>query len=52
MHWRLESFIENNLPKGKETFSRDAVEILLKLLWKEAGEDLRIQTRDESRHLA
>lgn len=33
---QLDQWMKEHLPKGKETFSRDAVEILLTLLWKEA----------------
>lgn len=35
MDWKLESWIEDNVPE-KDTLSRDAVEILLERLWNEA----------------
>ncbi len=34
--YRLITWMKDNLPEGKETFSRDAVEILMGLLWEEA----------------
>jgi len=34
--WRFRAWVEKNLPKDKQTFSRDAVEMLLSLVWKEA----------------
>jgi hypothetical protein len=36
--FEFEMWVKDNLPKGKETFSRDAVEILLSLLWDKAKE--------------
>jgi len=36
MDFRLEQWMKKMLPKDKQTFSRDAVEILLNLLWEEA----------------
>jgi hypothetical protein len=36
MDYRLQQFMAKYLPNGKETFSKDAVEILLGLLWEEA----------------
>ncbi len=34
--YRLKSWIDNHLPADKKEYSRDAVEILLRLLWEEA----------------
>ena len=34
-NYELKAWIEKHLPEGKQTFSRDAVEILLHLAWDE-----------------
>jgi hypothetical protein len=34
--WRFQAWVREHLPADKQTFSRDAVEMLLALLWKEA----------------
>lgn len=36
MDYRLKYWMDQNLPKEKKEYSRDAVEILLQMLWKEA----------------
>ena len=41
MDYRLEMWMRENLPK-KDTLSRDAVEILMKLLWEEARKSKEI----------
>lgn len=46
--WRLKQWMEEHLPKGKETYSRDAVEILLTLAWKEAKEAERSSVRAQA----
>ena len=34
--WRFQSWVREHLPEDKKTYSRDAVEMLLALLWREA----------------
>lgn len=46
MSWRLNAWIEKNVPK-KDMISRDAVEILMKLLWEEAKSVQRAETQEE-----
>jgi hypothetical protein len=45
--WRLDSWIREHLPEEKEKYSRDAVEILLGLLWEEAMKTGQQRERDE-----
>jgi hypothetical protein len=49
MDYRLEQFMKKYLPKDKETFSRDAVELLMSLLWDEAREAKKIEEEIERR---
>lgn len=39
--WNYTQFVKEYLPSDKQAFSRDAVEILLSLLWKEAQRSAR-----------
>jgi hypothetical protein len=49
MDWRLESFVDEHLPKNQKEFSRDAVIILMKMLWKEAKKAERANAAEEER---
>jgi len=52
MSLRLDHWIEKNVPK-KDTISRDAVEILLKLVWEEAKKaerEARAEQEFEDKH--
>lgn len=49
MDYKLQQFMKKYLPKGKETFSRDAVEILMGLLWEEAVKSEKIEREIEQR---
>lgn len=48
--FQLERWIEKHLPANKKEYSRDAVEILLSLLWDEAQKAERsdVKAREES----
>lgn len=41
MDYRLQSFLREHLPADKKEFSRDMVELLIKLAWEQARESQR-----------
>ena len=45
----FETFKRKHLPSGKETFSRDFVELLLKLAWEEAFRSQRVEADIEKK---
>ena len=49
MDWQLESFIDEHFPKDQKEFSRDAVIILMKLVWKKAKKAERANAAEEER---
>lgn len=46
--FRLKQWIAEHLDKDKQSYSKDAVEILLTLLWKEAQEAERAEQRAQA----
>ena len=49
MDYRLKQLINERVPKGRETLSRDAAEILMQLAWEEAQRALKADQAEQER---